>query len=781
MVVLGKNAYIFDKVFDRKCDVQPFDPTLGTSKSVPIVDGAVSYDCPRTNETYVLVFKNALYVPSMSHNLIPPFILREAGIQVNEVAKIHLRSPSTKDHAIVVPEVDLIISLQLDGIFLFFHSRYPTVDEINHAPPLLFTPDLAEWNPYSDHFAQNEEAVTDHIGDVIDNRPRKKRISPVLTASSVSLSSYEKAVDTVVDSSNDFEEIWFPTVSMAEVEASTFAEALTSEAVCSHFKMNISSTHSGKNEDEADLFVNEVKDPITIDEDDDSSPPEGLGLGLAQVSAVGLKPDGVSADFLSKIWHIKHEEAVGVLDQSTQLCRKGGNNNLSCHFDTNDRMLRYRRLNSMFFTDTFFVTKEGKSTRGNTCAQLFVSDKGYVSLYPMKSKGDFKYALKQFCKDVGVPLKLVCDPSGEQTSNKVKEFCHRVGTTLRVLEESTQWANQAELYVGLFKESVRQDLCRSNSPMVLWDYCAERRCLIHNVIPKSLFQLNGKNPTSITLGIQPDISNICQFDWYDWCYYRHETGSKFPYQKESLGRVLGPYKNEGNEMSQAVLQLNGKVTPRRSCRRLTMAELNSPVEKEMRAAFDKAIRDKFGDSMSLPIQPDPITASPIEDFVVDEEDEPILMPEEDPVDIHGRAVFEQPFTDSLIHAEVLLPQGEATKSGKVIGRTVDDSGQTIGQFNENPLLNSIIYDVEFPNGEIREYAANVIAQNMYSQVDSQGRSHVILDSIIDYSMDDDAIPMSEKYVTTKSGQRRLRKTTQGWKLLVLWRDGTEQWVPIKNC
>ena len=29
------------------------------------------------------MMRNALYVPSMPHNLIPPFIMREAGIVVN--------------------------------------------------------------------------------------------------------------------------------------------------------------------------------------------------------------------------------------------------------------------------------------------------------------------------------------------------------------------------------------------------------------------------------------------------------------------------------------------------------------------------------------------------------------------------------------------------------------------------------------------------------------------------------------------------------------------------
>ena len=201
-----------------------------------------------------------------------------------------------------------------------------------------------------------------------------------------------------------------------------------------------------------------------------------------------------------------------------------------------------------------------------------MSDLGYVAIYPMKSKGEFYDALHLFCKEIGVPNSLVVDPSGEQTSSKVKKFCHQVGTTLRILEESTQWANRAELYIGLFKESIRKDLAESNSPLKLWDYCAERRARIHNVTPKDLFQLHGETPIAATLGIQGDISNICQFAWYDWCYYREESNIQFPFQKRQLGRVLGSLKNEGNEMTQAVLTIKGTVIPRRSCTPLTVAD-----------------------------------------------------------------------------------------------------------------------------------------------------------------------------------------------------------------
>ena len=102
----------------------------------------------------------------------------------------------------------------------------------------------------------------------------------------------------------------------------------------------------------------------------------------------------------------------------------------------------------------------------------------------------------------------------------------------------------------------------------------------------------------------------------------------------------------------------------------------------------------------------------------------------------------------------------------------------MGSYDENPVLNSMIYDVEFPDGSIKEYAANILAENILSQVDPSGYNRILLREIIDYRKDDSAVPMEDKFLTTRSGQRRLRKTTQGWELLVAWKDGTESWVRL---
>ena len=102
--------------------------------------------------------------------------------------------------------------------------------------------------------------------------------------------------------------------------------------------------------------------------------------------------------------------------------------------------------------DTFFATKKaGKSSRSNTCCQLFVTNKGYVYVVPMKFKIEVLQAVKQFAKEIGAPDAIICDMAGEQTSHPLRQFCNKIGTTLRVLEEGTPWANKAELYIALIK------------------------------------------------------------------------------------------------------------------------------------------------------------------------------------------------------------------------------------------------------------------------------------------------------------------------------------------
>ena len=113
MVVLDRNCFVFDGVHGHKCDVDPFDPCIGTANKIPTVDAAVAYTCPYTHEIYVMIARNAFYVPSIDNSLTPPFILWEAEVNVSDTPEIHLTDPESRDRAIIFPDSNLLIPLSL--------------------------------------------------------------------------------------------------------------------------------------------------------------------------------------------------------------------------------------------------------------------------------------------------------------------------------------------------------------------------------------------------------------------------------------------------------------------------------------------------------------------------------------------------------------------------------------------------------------------------------------------------------------------------------------------
>ena len=111
---------------------------------------------------------------------------------------------------------------------------------------------------------------------------------------------------------------------------------------------------------------------------------------------------------------------------------------------------------------------------------------------------------------------------------------------------------------------------------------------INNITDKNLFQLEGQTTNFTVTGEEGDISNLCQFYWYQWCYFR-EQKSPFPLAQEVLGLVLVPAKGEGYEMEQWVLKANGNVVPRCTTRPLNTSELSSETENRKRNFFDELI------------------------------------------------------------------------------------------------------------------------------------------------------------------------------------------------
>jgi hypothetical protein len=133
--------------------------------------------------------------------------------------------------------------------------------------------------------------------------------------------------------------------------------------------------------------------------------------------------------------------------------------------------------------------------------------------------------------------------------------------------------------------------------------------------------------------------------------------------------------------------------------------------------------------------------------------------------------------DALISAELMLPKGDVLVPAKVTARKRDANRNPIGIANKNPILNTCIFEVQFPDGHTESYAANIIVENMYAQVDHEGNQFPLLDEIIDHHSNEKAVQIKDKFANSPSG-RRLKKTKDGWYLKVQWKNGITSWETL---
>ena len=98
VLIVGKHASIINDT-SRKSEVSPFTPDYESLSKVPIVDASIRYNYLHSGETYLLIVRNALSVPDVDHNLIPPFVMRDTGVDVKCIPKIECKNPEEDDHS----------------------------------------------------------------------------------------------------------------------------------------------------------------------------------------------------------------------------------------------------------------------------------------------------------------------------------------------------------------------------------------------------------------------------------------------------------------------------------------------------------------------------------------------------------------------------------------------------------------------------------------------------------------------------------------------------------
>ena len=91
-----------------------------------------------------------------------------------------------------------------------------------------------------------------------------------------------------------------------------------------------------------------------------------------------------------------------------------------------------------------------------------------------------------------------------------------------------------------------------------------------------------------------------------------------------------------------------------------------------------------------------------------------------------------------------------------------------------------MYEVEYQDSTKASLAVNYIVENLFAQVNQEGNRHVLLDELIDKRVNGCQVKLQDAFITTGTGARRRRETTIAWELQAQWKDGSTDWISLKD-
>ena len=153
--------------------------------------------------------------------------------------------------------------------------------------------------------------------------------------------------------------------------------------------------------------------------------------------------------------------------------------------------------------------------------------------------------------------------------------------------------NLCEGEIRELNRGLTRKMLKRNVPNKLWDHCLELELRILSATTLPHFDLDHQTPEAKMYGMSADISDICEFEFYEWVMF-NDSQATFPETKFQLGQWLGPAIDVGSAFTYKILKSNGRVFLRSTIRHRTHDELTNPDHIAMTKAFNDNIIQKIG-------------------------------------------------------------------------------------------------------------------------------------------------------------------------------------------
>ncbi len=722
-----------------QCSVSPFLDELGSTENIDICTAATAWTHP-SGETILLVFGQGLWFGHrMTKSLLNPNQCRAFGVSLcDDPTDPH------RDLGIYDEVSDTFIPMVMNGSFCSLLTRCPTEDEMDRCRKVYLSSEEM-WDPNGNPFGLPPDSdVSNNAYYHISSASRRVSERHICAK----MGSNPLPTNQVPSGIGEFDTAML-SISPSLCHETFVQRAINSATVSLPPALPPRSTTRISPTDSA--ITNDRHHPLTP-------------ASLAKKFGIGLNT------------------AKQTIKVTTQLGVRSAVHPLSRRYRTDFWSNRHRRLNTTVFTDTFF--SKTKSVRQNTCAQLYTTGENFYYVHPMRDhkKANLANSLQHFVEDVGVPHTMFSDGANEMIgpNTEFNRLCHHYRIAQRHTEPYSPWQNKAEPGIGHLKRRWKRRMIRRRVPKQLWDFGFQYESEIMSRTASGRDQRTGIERLT---GDTPDISEWTDFSFYDICWFwNHPDHDDNPH----IGRWLGVAHEVGSAMCYWILTRTGKVVSRTTVQHLTDEDVAQEGIQQRITDYHTSIElafSKHGDCYA--VNGDQFNA------MIDEnipEDATYAAHEEDVRDVDDILASDDSSADDevdcyngYINAEIHMKDADGNiKYGRVTKRARRDDGTPIGRTHANPFLDSSEYIVEHPDGTCGQYAANVIAENLYTQIDTEGNRYQVLKEIQDHRKDGRAITRADGWEISRNGNKSPKMTTVGWQLLVEWRTGGCEWVPLKS-
>jgi hypothetical protein len=276
-------------------------------------------------------------------------------------------------------------------------------------------------------------------------------------------------------------------------------------------------------------------------------------------------------------------------------------------------------------------------------------------------------------------------------------------------------------------------MAETQAPIRLWCFAHEYTAEITCLLATGRYELEGRTPYESIMQHTPDITEYVVFKWSQWAYYWNEVE-----KEKKLCRWLGISSRVGQAMCFNLLVDTGHFITHSSVIPVPDEDLNTSALQVQMDTFTRSVNDAIGDHKKAIVRGETVNDDELyyDTFFDSPTDDDNTWPweselEDLPLKDQDSNAMED--LDKYIGANIVLPGKDGEQVLTVVkGLKRGLNGELLGTKNDNPILDTRIFQVEFPDGHLEDYATNKIAKTLYSQVDKEGNSIGELSEICDH-------------------------------------------------